>query len=226
MDQKVIVISGGTDGLGKVIAKLLSASNQVVILSKTKDKLLSVSQELNCDYEECDLTNLSQMQLIAKNIISKYSRVDVLINCAGIWIEGPLEENKSESVELVFKVNTIGTVLLTQSFLPQMKKQGFGQIVNIISMAGLTAKPNRSVYYASKWAITGFTKSLRLELEPFGIQVIGCYPGKMKTDMFKKAGFEKDLDSAQDPNTVAQKIIDNLSQENPVNDLELDSPHA
>lgn len=223
MERKTIIISGGTDGLGKSLAKLLSPANKVVILSPTKEKLLSVSKELNCDYEECDITIDSQIKQAIKNIINKYPQIDLLINCAGIWIEGPLEENSPETIESVISVNTLGTILLTHAFLPQFKKQGAGQIVNIISMAGLTTKPDRSVYYASKWAITGFTKCLRVELEPFGITVLGAYPGKMKTAMFKKAGFEKDLESAQDPNVVAQKIVANLSQETPVNDLELDS---
>lgn len=223
MNQKVITISGGTDGLGKALAKILAPANKVIILSPTKEKLLSVSQELNCDFKECDISKYSQVQSVANAIIKKYDQIDVLINCAGIWIEGPLESNEPEKIEAVLKVNSLGTIFLTQAFLPQFKKQRAGQIVNIISMAGLTEKPDRSVYYASKWAITGFTKCLRAEVETFGVKVIGCYPGKMKTAMFTKAGFQKDLNSAQDPNVVAEKIIKNLSLEVPVNDLELDS---
>lgn len=225
MNQKVIVISGGTDGLGKALAKILSSTNKVIILSPTKEKLIAASQELNCNFEECDVTNYSSVQKATDNILQKHGQIDVLINCAGLWIEGPLESNDPEKIEAVLKVNSLGTIFLTHAFLPQFKKQKGGQIINIISMAGLTEKSDRSVYYASKWAVTGFTKCLRVELEPFSIKVIGCYPGKMKTSMFKKAGFEKDLDSALDPNTVAQKIVENISQELPINDLELDS-HA
>ncbi len=223
MKQKVIVISGGTDGLGKAIARILSPENTIVILSPTKEKLLTVSQEISCDFEECDITENGQVTLTAKNILEKYGRIDILINCAGIWIEGPLESNEPKKIEAVLKVNTLGTMLLTRAFLPQFKKQKSGQIVNIISMAGLAEKPDRSVYYASKWAVTGFTKCLRLELAPFGIAVLGCYPGKMNTTMFAKAGFQKDLASAQDPNLVAQKIVDNLLLPTPLPDLELDS---
>jgi short-subunit dehydrogenase len=226
MNQKVIVISGGTDGLGKSLAKLLSPTNTVIILSPTREKLTAVSQEFSCEFEECDITNYAQVQQVAKNVIQKHGQIDTLINCAGIWIEGPLESNQPEKIEAVLKVNSLGTIFLSHAFVPQFKKQNDGQIINVISMAGLTEKPDRSVYYASKWAVTGFTKCLRLELEPFGIQVIGCYPGKMNTTMFTKAGFQKDLSSALDPNMVATAIVKNLSQELPIDDLELDTTNA
>lgn len=223
VDNKIIVISGGTDGLGKALAKLLAPTNTVIILSPDDEKLVSVSQAINCSSAKCDVTNPTEIEETANLILKKYGRVDTIINCAGIWTEGPLESNDPEKIAAVFKVNALGTILLTRAFVPHLKQQGSGQIVNIISMAGLNEKPDRSVYYASKWAITGFTKCLRLELEPFGIQVLGCYPGKMKTNMFSKAGFEKDLNTAQDPQVVAQKIVENLSQKLPTNDLELDS---
>lgn len=223
MNNQVIVISGGTDGLGKALAKILAPNNTVIILSPTQEKLASVSQEINCSSARCDLTSQAEIEATTNLILKKFGRLDILINCAGIWIEGPLETNDPEKIAAVFNVNTLGTILLTRAFLPQLKKQGEGKIVNIISMAGLIEKPDRSVYYASKWAITGFTKCLRLELEPFGIGVMGCYPGKMKTNLFRRAGFEKDLSSAEDPEVVAEKIVANLSQTAPEVDLKLDT---
>jgi len=87
-----------------------------------------------------------------------------------------------------------------------MKKRKTGTIVNIISQAGLYAKPNMSVYFASKWAITGFTKSIQVELAEHNIRVTGVYPGKLNTRLFQKAGIEKDMRNAIDPEEVAKAI--------------------
>jgi len=104
------------------------------------------------------------------------------------------------------EVNTLGTIYLTKSIIPYMKKQHSGNIVNIISQGGLSGKSERSVYTASKFAITGFTESLQLELSKYGIKVSGIYPGKLKTEMFKKVGIEKDLSDGLEVEEVAQFI--------------------
>lgn len=132
--------------------------------------------------------------------------VDCVINNAGLWIEGPLDELDPARIHEVLEVNTLGTINLTKAVLPGMKQQKAGRIININSQAGLYTKAERGVYNASKWAITGFTKSLQEELAPFGIGVTGMYPGKLNTDLFKKAGNEKNMADALDPTEVAKTI--------------------
>lgn len=207
MDRKIILISGGSDGLGKATAKLLSPSNTVVILAPDPDKTKSVAQELNCDYQVCDIASWDLIDTAVKNTLAQYQKIDVLINNAGVWIEGPLDQNDPENIKKVIDVNTLGTIWLTRACLPSMKQNKSGLIINIISQAGLKTKPDRSVYYASKWAITGFTKCLEEELSSFGIKVIGVYPDKMRTNLFTNAGINKDLSDALDPNQVAQNVV-------------------
>ncbi|MDO8583063.1 MAG: SDR family oxidoreductase [bacterium] len=204
--DKVVVISGGSDGLGKSIAQQLSKTCNVVILSPSKNKLENVSKEIGCSFEICDVSDYKSVNNAVENILKKYKRIDCLINNSGIWIEGQLEENDPEKIRKAIDVNTTGVLFLTKAVIPQMKKQSSGRIINIVSQAGLYAKAERSVYSASKWALTGFTKSMELELKSHGIGVIGVYPGKMKTEMFAKVGIKKDMSDGLDTKDVARTI--------------------
>jgi short-subunit dehydrogenase len=211
--KKVILISGGTDGLGRAIAHILSSEHQVIILSPNEEKLKSVSTELGCDYVVCDVRNYDDVQKGVSDVVAKYQRIDVLINNAGIWIEGELDQNETERIHEVLEVNTLGVMYLTKAVIPQMKSQNEGRIINVISQAGLYGKAERSVYTASKWAITGFTKSLQYELPQYGVSVTGFYPGLMETKLFEKAGSERDLTDALSVETAAKAIEFIVNQE-------------
>lgn len=213
MPKKVILISGGSDGLGKAIAEKLAPDNRVVILSHNVDKLREVARELNCDFVEGELTDYQSLQSAVNQIIEKHHALDVLINNAGIWIEGDLADNDPRKIKEIIDVNTTGTIFLTRAVLPGMRFRKTGQIINIISQDGLCAKKNRSVYHASKWAITGFTKCLLEDLEEDNIKITGIYPGLIKTALFKKNGVERDLSDALDPKEVATLVeyVINLS---------------
>jgi len=204
--KKVVLISGGSDGLGKTIAKELSKDYQVVILSPTENKLKKTAGEIRVDYVVADVSDYKNLEKAIKQITSKYERIDCLINCAGLWIQGELDDNNAEDIKRVLEVNNLGVVFLSKAVIPQMKKQKQGQIININSQAGLYAKTERSVYNAAKWGVTGFTKSLQEELAKYGISVTGIYPGKMNTKMFEKMGIVKDMGDALDPIEVARVV--------------------
>ena len=191
--KKVILISGGSDGLGKAIAKKLVATHAVIILASNKEKTASAAEAVGCDFAVADVSSYEQVENVVSEIVTKYGQIDCLVNNAGVWIEGPLEDNSPEDITKVLDVNTKGTIFLTKAVLPYMKKQNSGRIVNVISQSGLHSKAERTVYHASKWAITGFTDSLRIELATNNISVCGFYPGGMKTDFFAKAGSTKDV---------------------------------
>lgn len=108
----------------------------------------------------------------------------MLVNNAGLWIQGPLEENDPAHIADVIKVNTLGVIYGTKAVIPFMKKKGRGDIIQINSQGGFYAKAERAVYEPSKWAITGFTKGIQKELAPFGIRVTGIYPGKFDSQLF------------------------------------------
>ncbi len=214
--NKIIVVSGGSDGLGKAIAKRLASEHIVIILSPSQKKLQAVAESIESDYECCDVSKYDQVEQAIAKIINRHKRIDCVINNAGVWLEGELDNNDPEQIRKTLEVNTLGTIYLTKAVLPLLKKQGGGLIVNIISQSGLYAKPLRSVYNASKWAVTGFTKTLQQELKKYEIGVTGIYPSKLKTKMFEKAGINKDLSDALDPEEVAETIAFILSRKKPV----------
>ena len=196
--KKVIFISGGSSGFGKALAAEMAKEHQVVILARSEEETAAAAKETGCDYVLADVADGAAVQKAVKQVLSKYGRVDVLVNNAGIWIQGPLEENDPARIKTTMDVNATGTILLTHALLGAMKKAGSGRIINVISQAGLAWKKERSVYNASKWAITGFTKSLADELHGTGVTVAGFYPGPMKTALFEKAGIQKDTSKAME----------------------------
>ena len=204
--DKVVFISGGSDGLGYAIAKQLSPTNKVIICSPTKEKLEKAAKELDCEYEVCDVSDANAVEQAIGSIIEKHGKIDCLINNAGLWIEGELDANDIDDIKRVMDVNSLGVMLLSKAVIPHMKKEKSGLIINVISQAGLYGKAERSVYVASKFAITGLTKSLAGELSQYGIKVTGLYPGKMKTEMFEKMGIKKDMSNGLEPEEVAKTV--------------------
>ena len=184
--MKTIVITGGSDGLGKAIAERLSTSYTIYLLARSEEKLKKLSEEIGCKYYVCDVADHAEVQKKMNDIAKDAGGIDVLINNAGLWVQGPLEENSSEEIENMIAVNTTGLINATKAVVPFMKEKGSGAIIQMNSQAGFYKKKDRSVYTASKWAVTGFTKSLQVELEPFGIAVMGIYPGALAVSMTKE----------------------------------------
>ncbi len=211
--MKTILITGGNDGLGKVIAEELSKEYNIVILATNEEKLKNVATVLNCKYYVCDVTDYKQVESVIKNI----GQVDILINNAGLWIQEELDFNDYERIQKVINVNLLGVINCTKACLPIMKKNNSGAIININSQAGINYKKERVVYNASKWGVTGFSKSLEDEVKKYGIKVTDIMPGKMKTDMFKKMNIEKSMQDGLDTREVAKLIKFILSLPDDVN---------
>lgn len=200
--MKTILITGGSEGLGKAIAARLAPNNKVIILSPNEEKLKAAAAEVGCEYKVCDVRDYNVVEKTVKQI----GALDCLVNNAGLWIQGLLEENDPARIHEVIEVNTLGVINMTKAVIPAMKQQRSGLIININSQGGLYAKAERGVYTASKWAVTGFTKAMQPELAPYGIAITGIYPGMMKTNMFSKMGIEKDMSKALEPDEVAKTI--------------------
>ena len=225
-NKKVIVITGGNSGLGKATAKILAKQHHVVILGKNVKEVEKTAKELKCEGIVCDITDALQIKNAFSQIIKKYQKVDCLINCAGVWIKGPIEQNNPEEIKNAISVNTVGTILVVNSLVAQLKKQKHGRIINVSSRAGLNPRAERSVYNASKWAVTGFTKCLQLELAPFNIGVTGFYPGFFHTDLFEKAGDHKEnFDKAMPVEQPAKALayIVNTDDDLLINSFEMES---
>ncbi len=204
--RKVVLITGGSDGLGKAIAKELAPNHEVIISSANGQKAEAIAHELGVEYVVADVRQLAQSEQAVAKILENHGRLDCLINSAGLWIEGELDGNEPERIQEVVDVNLTGLMYATKAVIPQMKQQGSGLIVNVCSQAGINHKALRSVYNATKWGVTGFTKSLADDLGQYGIGVTGLYPGKMKTKLFEKAGNIKKLDDAIETEEVARLV--------------------
>lgn len=204
--SKNIVITGGSDGLGKTLATSLSKENNVIILATDEEKLKEVSSEINCKYKACDVREYSIVESTIKSIIDELGKIDVLINNAGLWIQEELDFNSSDRIESVVDVNLLGVINCSKAVIPFMKKNNDGLIININSQAGINHKAERVVYNATKWGVTGFSKSLQDEVAKYGIRVSNVMPGMMKTDMFKKMNIEKNMANGVDTKEVARLI--------------------
>lgn len=204
--KKVIVITGGSDGLGKAIAKKLNINNDVIILSNNEENLIKTSNELKCKYYVCDVTDYVQVENTIKKIIEKYNDVDVLINNAGVWLAGDLTEIDYDRINKCIDVNTKGPIYMTKAVLPNMYRRKKGLIINVCSQASFDSDDFSTVYNASKWAMRGFNRSIQKDVSKKGIKVTGFYPGFMQTDIFKKAGNDYDTSTGLEVEKVARAI--------------------
>ncbi len=203
--NKIIVITGGSDGLGKAIAKQLS-NEKVIIVSNNEDKLIGVSKELNCDYKVCDVTDYNQVENTINGIIDEYGKIDVLINNAGVWLAGDLVENEYERISRCIDINTKGPIYMTKAVLNSMYDRKEGLIINVCSQASFDNDDFSTVYNASKWAMRGFNRSIQKAVSKNGVKVTGFYPGFMQTSLFKKAGNDYDTSTGLEVEKVAKAI--------------------
>ena len=204
--KKTIVITGGSDGLGKTLAEAFSKENNVIILATNEEKMKLVAENNNCSYKICDVSNYSVVEKTINEILKEYHKIDVLINNAGLWIQEELAFNDSNRIKSVIDVNLLGTINVSKAVIPSMKENKDGLIININSQAGINHKAERVVYNASKWGVTGFSKSLQDEVAKYGIRVTDVMPGMMKTEMFSKMNITKNMANGLDTTQVARLI--------------------
>ncbi len=203
--EKIIVITGGSDGLGKAIAKVLS-DNKIIIVSHNEDKVSNTAKELNCDYRVCDVTDYTEVDETINSIVNEYGRIDVLINNAGVWLAGDLVETDYERISNCIDVNTKGPIYMTKAVLKDMYKRNKGLIINVCSQASFDNDDFSTVYNASKWAMRGFNRSIQNSLGKKGIKLTGFYPGFMQTDLFKKAGNDYDTSTGLEIEKAAKTV--------------------
>lgn len=204
--KKTVVITGGSDGLGKALTRDLSKENHVVIIARDEEKCIKAAQEFHCTYKLCDVRDYDAVFVTMREIEAEFHKIDVLVNNAGLWIQGELDDNDSDRIHSVADVNFLGVIYCAKAVIPVMKKQHDGLIINMNSQAGISHKAERVVYNATKWGITGFTKSLQDEVAKYGIRVTDVMPGKMKTDFFNKVNIHKDMADGLDVKEVSRLV--------------------
>lgn len=205
--KRVICVTGASDGLGRAVAVHFSKTDIVVALSRNEEKLKELQNEYGIKYYVCDVTNSAQVESVMHDIIFEFNRIDVLVNSAGTLVDGELSSCSFDDIKTTIDVNLTGLINATKSASFYMKKQKQGTIFNINSQGGFGALAEKSIYNASKWGVTGFSRCLQPELAKYNIRVTDIMPGRMRTNLFSKIGLKRDMNNAVDPKEII-KIIE------------------
>ena len=193
--MKNIIVTGGANGVGKAIANELK-ENHLILIDIDKDNLCIIANELNADYYVCDLTDIKQFDELVNTIMTKYEKIDCLINSAGMWISGDMskleqpifdEMNNLNRIKKVIDTNVFGTIAMIKSIFPIMKKQGYGKIININSQSGVTCEPPFPIYNATKHSTNAFRKAIQDDLARNNIKITDVCPGLIQTDFYTRA---------------------------------------
>lgn len=182
MKQKVILITGASSGIGYDTAeRLAKQGHKVYGAARRMDKMLPL-KDLGVIPIQMDVTDDASMVAGVNAVLKAEGRIDVLVNNAGYGYFGAIENVSMEEARRQIEVNVFGLGRLTQLVVPHMRQQGSGRIVNVASIAGKLAIYFGGWYHVSKFAVEGFSDALRIELKPFGIDVVIIEPGAIRTD--------------------------------------------
>jgi short-subunit dehydrogenase len=196
--DKIALITGGSRGLGLEIARQICArGGKVVLLARDEAELARAKSELDRFGTEvlpisCDLLETAQMQSAVQQTLQRFGRIDILINNAGIVEVGPLAHMQFKDFDREMRLHFWAPYILQFLIVPQMRAKGGGRIVNISSIGGRIAVPHMAPYSASKFALAGFSDSIRPDLAPDKIYVTTVMPGMMRTGSEVHAKFKGD----------------------------------
>jgi uncharacterized protein len=227
----ISVVTGASSGLGRDIAKLLCEKGSIVyVIARSKDKLLELQKECskkegNIKVISGDLTDKNFRKKLSEKIIKESKKVDYLINNAGYGKLSQFESETIEDIEGMYQLNSIATEHLVQLFLPFMKKRRKGKIINVASVVALSPPVYFTTYNATKYAVYGFSKTLRYELKNTGVSISVAFPSRMKTPFWEGAFKcknlsgknqgeckEKWIKGTDGPLKVARYIVKNLDK--------------
>jgi len=226
-DKKVLV-TGGANGIGKLLGEkcLREGASELVIWDINEKNLQATAQELRKkgytihDYV-VDVSDLEDITKAATLTLSEVGVIDILFNNAGIVVGKNFHEHSHNEIEKTIRINVLGVMHVARCLVGEMIKQKSGHIVNIASAVGLLANPRMSVYAGSKWAVLGWSESLRLELEdmPGDLHVTTVCPSYIKTGMFE--GVEAPiLAPLLEPEDITDQIIKAVKE----NEIEVKAP--
>jgi len=199
--DKVAVISGGSRGLGLVLARhICDQGGKVALLARDPEELSCAKADLTARdgkvlTVECDLLDRDQVQAAVRRVVDHFDKIDILINNAGMIEVGPLDHMTREDYDRAMRLHFWAPYELISQVVPQMRLWGGGRIVNISSIGGKVAVPHFAPYSASKFALTGFSDAVRTELARDNIQVTTVAPGLMRTGSHVNAKFKGNHDA-------------------------------
>jgi len=187
IQDKVIVITGASSGLGEAAARLLAAHGAKLVLGARRlDRLHDLSRELDLGDRavvRTDVTSFDQVKQLVDHAVATHGRIDVLINNAGLMPHSPLERVKVEDWNRIIDVNIKGVLYGIGAALPHMQAQKSGHIINVSSVAGHKVRPGSAVYAASKSAVRVISEGLRMEVKPYNIRTTIISPGAVESEL-------------------------------------------
>lgn len=224
MKNKIWFITGISSGLGKCLAQTVIENGDFVIGTFRNQIQADI---FNNQYKEeafaltLDITKETEIEKAVKLVSEKFGSIDVLVNNAGFGFAGAIEETSTEETREIFEANFFGTLKLTQSFLPMLRQQKSGHIIQISSHGGFKAFPGFGIYNASKFALEGFSEALAIEVAPLGIKLTIVEPGPFRTN-FAGSSFKQAEKIIEDYNPTAgafrerMKQVDGKQEGNPI----------
>ena len=201
--NKVAAITGAGSGLGQQLAVLLAKAGCHLSISDVNEKGLAETVELVKPYnvrvtsKKVNVAKLEEVRAWAADTVQNHGSVNMIFNNAGVALGSTVEGANYEDLEWIMGINYWGVVYGTKEFLPYIKKTGEGHIINTSSLFGLTAQPTQSAYNSSKFAVRGFTESLRqeLDIENCGVSALCVHPGGIRTNIANDARMNDSLKS-------------------------------
>ncbi|OTG64264.1 SDR family NAD(P)-dependent oxidoreductase [Acinetobacter silvestris] len=201
--NKVAAITGAGSGMGQHLAILLAKAGCHLSISDVNEKGLAETAELLKQYnvrvtsKKVNVADRDQIKAWAEETVQNHGSVNMIFNNAGVALGSTVEGASYEDLEWIMGINYWGVVYGTKEFLPYLKKSGEGHVINTSSLFGLTAQPTQSAYNSSKFAVRGFTESLRqeLDLENCGVSALCVHPGGIRTNIANDARMNDSLRS-------------------------------
>ena len=194
---KTAIVTGGSSGIGKCLAKeLLEDGYRVLIIGKTKKNVQETLKELkeisdNCSGFVCNINDEKRVKYLINEIAKENHKIDLLVNNAGFSYYKEFDELSEEEIKEIVDTNLFGTMYFCKFVIPYMEKQGYGHIVNIASVAGRIGFPKLSVYCAAKFGVVGFSESLYYEMKKKNINVTLICPGAVDTNFYRDESFKQ-----------------------------------
>jgi len=187
---KVWFITGASTGFGRLLAEeVLKGGGRVLATARKVEQIAELAAKYPATARAfaLDVTKPEQIKAVAVEAIAAFGRVDVVVNNAGYGIAGGIEEADEAEFLPVFETNVLGLIRVTRAFLPQLRKQRSGHILNLSSIAGLAGSAGWGYYNTSKFAVEGFSEALAAEMAPLGVQVTIVEPGPFRTDFLGRS---------------------------------------
>lgn len=191
--DRVAIVTGGGKGIGRGICEYMAGlGGRMVVVDIDLDAAKDIVEKIKGDGGEAmalkvDVTQKSEVQAMAAEVLKAYGKIDILVNNAGMDQKGSITELEESTWDMLISLNLKGVFLCTQAVVPSMIERRYGRVVNISSMAGKTGEPFTSPYCATKFGVIGFTQSIALEVGKYNITINAVCPGPVETELMRNS---------------------------------------